>query len=367
LSKPDRPEIDVGEERRARLASAEAVPVGREPRPPADAARPSPAAEHRRAEPATGDASDPVSGRGEASRSEAVDPNGGGLGDRGGREPPGGQGIDPAALETWVGSGEATDLFSRVFGGFLPVEGVARGFFARLSDRLEGFPDRLAGRAGRNDRRGEAQLVHLHRAGTGTLPTENVEPLEEAGAHSAALDEPRRLDGATRERMERALGGDFTRVRIHTGAGAAEAARRYAADALTVEDHIFFAPGRFNPNDSEGQRLLAHELAHVLQKGRKNLDVRTAESEARAAERSFGQTPPMETLDLSRPKPDFKLPDGDGSDVATGVHAAKRSRSRGSDVGAKDELPDGEELLERVSERVYELLLAELEESFESR
>ena len=183
----------------------------------------------------------------------------------------------------------------------------------------------------------------------------------------SGLDEPRRLDALTQARMEQFLGGDFTGVRVHVGPGAAQITGRYAAEAVTVKDHIFFAPGKFNPGTLEGQKLLAHELTHVLQKGRRNLDVRTAEGEALHAEHSYGIAPAMATLNLSRPAPDFKLPDGEGAPGSDGIHTAKRTRSRGHDSAGREEIPDGEEFLEKVSGRVYELLMDELEQAFESR
>jgi hypothetical protein len=181
------------------------------------------------------------------------------------------------------------------------------------------------------------------------------------------FDEPRRLDVSTLSRMETFLGGSFSGVRIHTGPGAAQVTSRYAAEAVTVKDHIFFAPGRFNPSTAEGQRLLAHELTHVMQKGRPNLDVRTAESEALHSEHRYGNGPQMETLNLSQPQPDFKLADGEGMANSSGVYTAKRNRSRGHEAGGKDTLPDGEDFLEQVSTRVYDLLMEELEHAFESR
>ena len=185
------------------------------------------------------------------------------------------------------------------------------------------------------------------------------------GSH---FDEPRRLDLSTMGRMEGFLGGDLSGVRIHTGPGAAQITQRYNAEAVTVKDHIFFAPGRFNPGTTEGQRLLAHELTHVLQKGRPNLDVRTAESEALHSEHTFGYgNPSMTTLNLSQPAPDFRLGDGEGVANTSGVYTAKRNRSRGHETGGKDTLPDGEEFIEQISDRVYEILMDELEHSFESR
>jgi hypothetical protein len=184
---------------------------------------------------------------------------------------------------------------------------------------------------------------------------------------NSMLDEPRRLDVSTLSKMEGFLGGTFAGVHVHTGPGAAQVTSRFAAEAVTVKDHIFFAPGRFNPNTVEGQKLLAHELTHVLQKGRPNLDVRTAESEALHSERSYGISPDMTTLNLSQPQADFKIADGMGVANTSGVYTAKRTRSRGHETGGKDVLPDGEAFIEQISDRVYELLMDELEESFESR
>jgi len=184
----------------------------------------------------------------------------------------------------------------------------------------------------------------------------------------SVFDEPRRLDVGTISRMEWFLGGDFSGVRIHTGPGAAEVTRRFNAEAVTVKDHIFFAPGRFSPSTLEGQKLIAHELTHVLQKGRGNLDVRTAETEALRSEHTYGPGPSMETLNLRKPEPGFRIAgDGEGMGVSSGIHTARRNRSRGHEVGAKDTLPDGEEFLELISSRVYELLMEELEQAFESR
>ncbi len=78
----------------------------------------------------------------------------------------------------------------------------------------------------------------------------------------------RPLDPGVREVLGRRLGSDFRQVRIHTDAGAGESARRLSARAYTVGRDIAFAPGEYRPDTERGQRLLAHELAHVVQQGR---------------------------------------------------------------------------------------------------
>ncbi|HUJ29472.1 MAG TPA: DUF4157 domain-containing protein, partial [Myxococcales bacterium] len=209
------------------------------------------------------------------------------------------------------------------------------------------------------------QLVNLFRAakdGSGY----DGKLVPEKMSLSSHFDEPQRLDMTTLSKMEMFLGGTFSGVRIHTGPGAAQVTQRFNAEAVTVKDHIFFAPGRFSPSSVAGQRLLAHELTHVMQKGRKNLDVRTAETEALRAEHTYG-SPDMTTLNLSQPRADFKLADGMGMGNPSGVYTAKRNRNKGYVSGAKDTLPDGEELIEKVSDRVYDMLMEELEQSFESR
>ncbi len=65
--------------------------------------------------------------------------------------------------------------------------------------------------------------------------------------------------------MERRFGHNFGRVRIHTDAHAAESARAVNALAYTVGRDVVFGVGQYAPTTSVGQRLVAHELAHVAQ------------------------------------------------------------------------------------------------------
>jgi hypothetical protein len=69
------------------------------------------------------------------------------------------------------------------------------------------------------------------------------------------------LPQAVRAKMEAGFGTDFSDVRIHVGPQAA----RVGAAAFTTSNDIYFAPGRYEPHSQQGQRLLGHELAHVVQ------------------------------------------------------------------------------------------------------
>jgi hypothetical protein len=65
--------------------------------------------------------------------------------------------------------------------------------------------------------------------------------------------------------MEPRFGHDFSRVRVHTDARAAHSAMAVSALAYTSGRDIVFAKGQYAPGTEAGKRLLAHELAHVVQ------------------------------------------------------------------------------------------------------
>ena len=73
------------------------------------------------------------------------------------------------------------------------------------------------------------------------------------------------LDAGTRSLMEPHFGRDFSGVRIHTDAQAADSAAEVNARAYTVGQHVVFGRGEYAPRSEAGQRLLAHELTHTVQ------------------------------------------------------------------------------------------------------
>ncbi|CAE6484110.1 hypothetical protein NMYAN_10142 [Nitrosomonas nitrosa] len=82
------------------------------------------------------------------------------------------------------------------------------------------------------------------------------------------------LDPTAKTFMESRFGRDFSKVRIHTDANAAESARMVNAFAYTVGRDVVFGAGQYSPHTRMGQRLLAHELAHTLQQD-KNIALTT--------------------------------------------------------------------------------------------
>jgi hypothetical protein len=159
------------------------------------------------------------------------------------------------------------------------------------------------------------------------------------------------LDSQTRAFFEPRFGHDFSRVRIHTGARAAESALAVNALAYTLGNTIVFGPERDAPEGPMGRRLLAHELAHVVQQNGATsggISVlapnRNAEQEAGNASRSVGnaQMPEIRqrisSVQLSRatanggtPPPPGSAKDGGGaaSSVPPNVSGTKPTASGG--------------------------------------
>jgi uncharacterized protein DUF4157 len=83
--------------------------------------------------------------------------------------------------------------------------------------------------------------------------------------HEVLRSPGRPLDATTRAFMEPRFGHDFSNVRVHTDADAAESARAVNALAYTVGRNIVFGAGQYAAGTNAGQRLLAHELTHAIQ------------------------------------------------------------------------------------------------------
>jgi len=108
----------------------------------------------------------------------------------------------------------------------------------------------------RQKREGMIQLAAVSPA-----PANAVPPI----VHDVLSSRGQPLDAGTRAFMEPRFGHDFSQVRVHTDAHAAESARAVNALAYTVERDVVFGTGQYAPTTSEGRRLVAHELTHVMQ------------------------------------------------------------------------------------------------------
>jgi len=155
------------------------------------------------------------------------------------------------------------------------------------------------------------------------------------------------LDSATRAFVEPRFGHDFRHVRVHADARANESARAVNAQAYTVGQNIVFGAGRYAPH-GEGRKLLAHELAHVVQQGgtaqpsgaqapvMRQVDSaeREAEAASHAIARGQSHAPQVrETVALAR-QPAAGVPDAGAQDAGVpdaGVQDAGDA-NRGSQV-----------------------------------
>lgn len=117
------------------------------------------------------------------------------------------------------------------------------------------------GAAGLDDECAECRTMRLQRKPVGQVEPTGVPPI----VHEVLRSPGQPLDSATRAFMEPRFGHDFSQVRVHTDAKAAESARAVNAQAFTVGQNIVFSTGQYEHRSNRGKSLLAHELAHVVQ------------------------------------------------------------------------------------------------------
>jgi hypothetical protein len=117
--------------------------------------------------------------------------------------------------------------------------------------------------------------------------------------HEVLRSSGRPLDLATRAFMEPRFGHDFSQVRVHTDARAAKSAQAINALAYTVGQNVVFGTGQYAPATMNGNRVLAHELTHVVQQKGQSVQPKltvdtdhnnSLESEAQQVERVVGES-----------------------------------------------------------------------------
>jgi hypothetical protein len=73
------------------------------------------------------------------------------------------------------------------------------------------------------------------------------------------------LADSIRQPMEQSFGANFGGVRVHTDSQSDQLNQSIQAKAFTTKQDIFFREGAYNPSSPDGQKLIAHELTHVVQ------------------------------------------------------------------------------------------------------
>jgi Domain of unknown function (DUF4157) len=99
--------------------------------------------------------------------------------------------------------------------------------------------------------------------GAGILPTGEVH-----SSVQSTIDSTRgsgsSLDSGVASRLEPSL-GDLSDVRVHTDQTSQELNHAVSARAFATGTDVYFAQNEYKPNTSDGDKLIAHELAHVVQ------------------------------------------------------------------------------------------------------
>jgi len=144
----------------------------------------------------------------------------------------------------------------------------------RVADEVMTMPDVGSREWGVGNSRRAEPSVRLAAASSVT-PVAEVAPEVEVQIQSLRSSGGRPLSATERSFFEPRFGRNFGAVRMHTSSEAAESARAVNARAYTVGQHVAFGAGT-SASSGGNRRLLAHELAHVLQQR-----VRTNSSSAR--------------------------------------------------------------------------------------
>jgi hypothetical protein len=153
----------------------------------------------------------------------------------------------PRLAQTALGVGQANDQFER------EADHVAERLMRSSWNETE-----TSARGLMKEREMTISRKPEHEGGTHVPPEQEAEI--DALTHGGAA-----LPAPVRARFEPRFNHDFSRVRLHTDARAAESARAVNALAYTRGSHIVFGAGRYAPSTQEGDKLLAHELTHVVQ------------------------------------------------------------------------------------------------------
>ncbi|MFD2331968.1 DUF4157 domain-containing protein [Cohnella sp. GCM10020058] len=102
---------------------------------------------------------------------------------------------------------------------------------------------------------GNRAVLQMMRAG-------ELSPEESAAPAQGKQERPGALPLDVQAKMEKVMGADFSNVNVHANSSQASSV---GALAYAQGNDIHFAPGQYNPDSQSGQKIIGHELAHVVQ------------------------------------------------------------------------------------------------------
>lgn len=112
-----------------------------------------------------------------------------------------------------------------------------------------------------NDVDGNKTIQAKHQSPASSAPTTALN-LNKTGVFGGS---GQKMPGATKSFMESRFGTDFSAVRVHNSPRAENMNKQLNSKAFTVGNDIYFSQGHFQPGSNSGQKLIAHELTHVIQ------------------------------------------------------------------------------------------------------
>jgi hypothetical protein len=140
------------------------------------------------------------------------------------------------------------------------ADAVMRGEAAGSLGRAPGTPQRMCSGCA-----GEPQEDDLVQRKCAACEASGADQDQAGEAAAAVGGGGAPLTPELRRYFEPRFGRDFSDVRLHVGAQPAAAASAIGAHAYTLGSDVAFATGEFAPSAPAGRRLIAHELAHVVQ------------------------------------------------------------------------------------------------------
>jgi hypothetical protein len=155
------------------------------------------------------------------------------------------------AVETWVRTGEITGVPDELAGALSGQGAMLGGIGSAIGGAISAIGSAIGGAFS-----AIGQALFKHKGAKSSS-----EPLQ----IQAKLTEGQPLDGSAKSRMGAAFGHDFSNVRVHAGANAAQLSEQLNARAFTIGSDIAFGAGEYQPGTMIGDALIAHELAHVVQ------------------------------------------------------------------------------------------------------
>lgn len=170
--------------------------------------------------------------------------------------------VDDQPLQAKLAVGSVGDRYER------EADRMADLAMSRLPSREGRLPVQAAPQGGRFSSTG---TLSVHRSGHDQAA--GLSRDAESKVRGVLRRGGARLPSAVRVQMESGFGVDFGHVRVHTDDSAIESSRALQARAYTVGNHIVFDQGQYQPGTQRGMRLLAHELAHVVQQRGAGVDM----------------------------------------------------------------------------------------------